>query len=1174
MRLDRVEDALAKNHLSGEVFERCAQDLLSKVFPGLTPIPGGSDWGRDGDISGTADAVPPRLLASSSRGLAGARKNMLAGIKSMKEHGVPFGRLVLANPGSLSRSDRGKLAASASRAGASLAVNDIYDRTFFASQLRRDAYWREALLGLPSSPDTLLPTAPGIAESPWASLPFTARDDDLAAVAEQGDLILPGRPGVGKSRLLSQLPDVAFVEKSASLESIAADLRWAKPPLVVVDDAVGAELLLRRLIWMRQSEPATFAYRLIAVCWPPDTDALRAMMPEARVHELELMEREPLDALVQAMGITGRLARREILDQAQGRPGWAITLGDLLLRKHDPQRVISGKALHGEVTRYLHRTGLADAIDLLATISALGGITDAEIGQMSTGLQVPRRRAALLLGSAAQSGLIDVTTRPADGARFYAVRPPLLADALVAEQAFSVPVPALDLRGLAEQWPGHAAEIARTAIAAAVYEAPGARGVARDMLDAALGNPAIPSPTKASLCLDFARLNYDEAQYVTRAARLAFDQLALGNDAALDTAGITAVAGRAAQLHQLDSAVDLLFDLALAASPSGRRRRDDPLGQLGQLVSEFHPEVPRRTRVRLQIARRARLWLSQGPAEPARMHVAAAAARLVLSLGIRSSLQNPGRLTELHIIETIVPAEEIRHIREEVWPELEPLLDSRRPALAVAAIDTAEEWLRIGGGYDRPFGGEHAPDRVHAAKQAGEALARELAGRGDLSPGLLARLRSAVTRLDADIEIRLTPDVAVYFSDIRGSGGQWQDAQRALTEAIHAAADARACDEPDDVVAFLADVKTELSHLPRSWPNRPGIAAARIAAVTDDPLPWLQAAVRRSFLPEGCVFAERLAREGRLSVSDAGTLLRAPASRDETIEMLLRGEAPANTVTSMAADDLGADDYRLLSKLTARNALSPERFGALLSRPDRSFAALVAAAMFDGQVDKEGWSPGELEQAWLSALPALRPARIPGCSGQDMAELFEYLAARHPAALTDIITNTLDEATGDYPFACLPFECWAAIRKLTDATKLQLWRRFRNRPEIRKLLLRQLAAGTQLIAQLLDADEITPDEALACYDGNHVEVPVEELAPLLVPRGISPARIAHVKFYGYHSGNLSSWYQSTVDAYTAMLGHDDPDVKAVAAAGVASFTQWRDDAVRREREQRIRGTYG
>jgi hypothetical protein len=39
------------------------------------------------------------------------------------------------------------------------------------------------------------------------------------------------------------------------------------------------------------------------------------------------------------MGITGQLARKEILDQAEGRPAWAITLADLLLRKKRPAGV-------------------------------------------------------------------------------------------------------------------------------------------------------------------------------------------------------------------------------------------------------------------------------------------------------------------------------------------------------------------------------------------------------------------------------------------------------------------------------------------------------------------------------------------------------------------------------------------------------------------------------------------------------------------------------------------------------------------------------------------------------------------------------------------------------------------------------------------------------------------
>jgi hypothetical protein len=201
--LDRIERALATRRLSAQVFERCAQDLLSTVYKGLTPIPGGSDWGRDADIAGTGDDVPVRVLVTSSRGLDGVRDNMLSGIRSMKKHGVPVDKLVLANPAVLSRSDRGKLAASASRAGASLNVSEVFDGTFFASRLRRDGHWRHALLGLPSSPVTLSPVAPGLAESPWAFLPFTARDEDLAAVAGPGDLILSGPPGAGKSRLLS-----------------------------------------------------------------------------------------------------------------------------------------------------------------------------------------------------------------------------------------------------------------------------------------------------------------------------------------------------------------------------------------------------------------------------------------------------------------------------------------------------------------------------------------------------------------------------------------------------------------------------------------------------------------------------------------------------------------------------------------------------------------------------------------------------------------------------------------------------------------------------------------------------------------------------------------------------------------------------------------------------------
>ena len=53
----QIEDALA-GALDPEQFEQCAVDLLRTVYPGLVPIRGGQDAGRDGQTAThTADAL-------------------------------------------------------------------------------------------------------------------------------------------------------------------------------------------------------------------------------------------------------------------------------------------------------------------------------------------------------------------------------------------------------------------------------------------------------------------------------------------------------------------------------------------------------------------------------------------------------------------------------------------------------------------------------------------------------------------------------------------------------------------------------------------------------------------------------------------------------------------------------------------------------------------------------------------------------------------------------------------------------------------------------------------------------------------------------------------------------------------------------------------------------------
>jgi hypothetical protein len=54
-----------------------------------------------------------------------------------------------------------------------------------------------------------------------------------------------------------------------------------------------------------------------------------------------------------------------------------------------------------------------------------------------------------------------------------------------------------------------------------------------------------------------------------------------------------------------------------------------------------------------------------------------------------------------------------------------------------------------------------------------------------------------------DVTVQLPPDLDVFFRDIETPGADWLEAEKALADAIRAAADTRAGDDPDEVITFL-----------------------------------------------------------------------------------------------------------------------------------------------------------------------------------------------------------------------------------------------------------------------------------------------------------------------------------------------------------------------------------
>src|SRR6266508_4458267 len=130
--LDRIEEALATKRLDPLVFERCATDILSEIYPGLSPVPGGADWGRDADIHGPGAGPPPEVLITTSRSLDGIRKNLVSGLKSLLANEKPVERVVLAHPADLDQPKRAKLEKKAGEFN--VTIEAFHGGQFFASR--------------------------------------------------------------------------------------------------------------------------------------------------------------------------------------------------------------------------------------------------------------------------------------------------------------------------------------------------------------------------------------------------------------------------------------------------------------------------------------------------------------------------------------------------------------------------------------------------------------------------------------------------------------------------------------------------------------------------------------------------------------------------------------------------------------------------------------------------------------------------------------------------------------------------------------------------------------------------------------------------------------------------------------------------------------------------------
>jgi len=393
---DEILLALAKP-LDKDKFELCSNSLLRKHFQTLVPIRGGTDSGMDGATA----ASGPFLVATTDMNVI---RNLRNSLKSYLKSDGKRRTVVVATSQELTQRRRRNLQKAASDLGFSLL--HIYPQAAMAELLYYEPRWCKVLLGLTGRPSalTLVPQS----DRPLMDHAPVGRDEDIKRLKDtRGDRLLVGQPGSGKTCVLRHLAlqgwGLFLVDDDR--EAIANAIRKQQPRVIIIDDAHVRLDAVAKLKQLRREIAADFD--IVVTSWEGDKDqvAEALTLPTNQIHALPLLTRDEIIQVIRHAGLGGPVELvREIVDQAEGRPGLAVTLSYLSL-SGDVREVLYGNALGRSLLPAFKRLVGNHVAEILASF-ALGGDSGMTMESVSRALRIPLAELRSALVKLAAGGII------------------------------------------------------------------------------------------------------------------------------------------------------------------------------------------------------------------------------------------------------------------------------------------------------------------------------------------------------------------------------------------------------------------------------------------------------------------------------------------------------------------------------------------------------------------------------------------------------------------------------------------------------------------------------------------------------------------------------------------------------------------------------------------------
>ncbi len=1165
----RIEHALDEG-VDPNLFEDAATALLQVRYPWLSPVEAGRDLGRDGDIyrvnQDDADGRG-RLLATTGDPLANLKRSHKSWRKEQADGEFRVNALVIATTRNLTGTARKKLDEYCRLN--ELPLPECYGRKWLVNALKNDAAWRERLIGVRGRLDALIPVSQTMEDEPPPLFGRDSQLQDILNLLNQGkDVVLTGVAGVGKTRILTMLNGAYLVEPLARTH-LFDDLMQLSPTTVVIDDAQLHSDLLAEIAQIRVQEGLTFS--VVATCWPDDVERITSPLNTAGIITLELLPRTIIDELICESGVTAVRARRLILGQAEGRPGWALTLCQAFVDSKGAQ-VFSGEALLDNVLRHLRQVSEDPlAIDVLACMAALKGTTPDDLEKIA---QLQHRPLPLLMASLrgqATRGIIENR-----GGRWHlqtALGAPLIS------RWFFGPAPSRTWSSLTTSFPERVTELVWALLNAAGTT--GTLDTKRAARDWAHSLPEVQEWNADTLKLlrKFALLDEGAADFASSGARgvLALDRSPIIIwETKYDPTGDAAkmVLRTSVNTWCNEAAVHGLLDLALNDPQSRHNRSDDPLRIIGGLATHLDPDRGSIFPVRRILLGHLCSWLKENLDSRERWTVFAEVAKDVLSPTAEGAWSEPAESRSFTMAHHVEPALRLKGLVS-LWSQnVTPLLEKSAatiggPQLKIL-VGLWEDWLRLAAGIG-PGTSEVGVDQRQEALAGSWTMINDLQPLLNSHPGASHLVAEALVLARAwDLKppepwpaVDLDRDLE-YFVGHRNneiSFDEWETQRESESRLL---ADRLLAFGAERGIARYVELTKQATDIGANSDGR--LLPLFISEKATNPLDWLKLAIAAD---AGSLSYQFLleSRKRRLPV-DLGLIqtgLEGKNTRGAVIRAVLTN-GTTDKVSTTVLDALQSDDARHIESIVTSE--TPDSLlQSLLDHEASQIRAQTALAF--SIAGKYGPAlPEAVRPQWRAALLAASPVTTTDHARWRLIETLKASQTDDPSLCAEWFTLHLDELQRAGTRTHDDF--MKVARGLPRAQRAEICRAHKGCGFGSPMLNALIGDDGELATTLLSEGTISIDEALDALSGER-DTGAKILAPVLLEAGVPPQRITG-RIYSHRSwtGDESSAIEADIEWFQNLAIHDER-LRVISQIAIAELTSEYERAKVEEKREAIRG---